>query len=499
MDDRKKIVEMSSSEARKFLLKPQSYVPLKLPEYFDFSGVIDEACKKLKGHNLNDLIDNKLKPKDIENVNYTILINKDGKYDWRPITIVHPMLYVNLVNLITEKDNWKLVTEKFIEYQNNPKIKCISLPIESKSKKTDLQVTILNWWENLEQASIKLSLDFEYCVKTDITNCYGSLYTHTIPWAIHGKDESKKNRKSRGSLGNKIDKIIQDMQYGQTNGIPQGGVLFDLISEIVLGYADTLLTDELNNLHVKNYQIIRYRDDYRIFANSNEDANIIVRALSDVLADLNMHFNSKKTEATKDIIGSSIKKDKLYWMAREDIVFSQNLEKSLIQIFILSKKYPNSGSVMKALSEYQKKIMKLKKLNRSPRNVDQLIAILADIMVTSPKSMPNCIAILSNIFEHIDENRIITFEQMILQKLSAIPNIGHTEIWLQRLLFLIEAENFKFKDELCNKASDGDLIWNSDWLDDKFDESTVFNKEIAENLSLTIPFDQVNFFEEYPF
>lgn len=35
------------------------------------------------------------------------------------------------------------------------------------------------------------------------------------------------------------------MQYGQTNGIPQGSVLFDFIAEIVLGYADLLLYEDL--------------------------------------------------------------------------------------------------------------------------------------------------------------------------------------------------------------------------------------------------------------
>jgi hypothetical protein len=32
------------------------------------------------------------------------------------------------------------------------------------------------------------------------------------------------------------------MRHGQTNGIPQGSVLMDFIAEMVLGYADTLIT-----------------------------------------------------------------------------------------------------------------------------------------------------------------------------------------------------------------------------------------------------------------
>jgi len=55
------------------------------------------------------------------------------------------------------------------------------------------------------------------------------------------------------------------MTYGQTNGIPQGSVLMDFIAEIVLGYTDLELSHKINQLKIEDYQIIRYRDDYRIF------------------------------------------------------------------------------------------------------------------------------------------------------------------------------------------------------------------------------------------
>ena len=42
----------------------------------------------------------------------------------------------------------------------------------------------------------------------------------------------------------------------------------DLIAEMVLGYADEQLTEKLTEQKIENYKILRYRDDYRIFANS---------------------------------------------------------------------------------------------------------------------------------------------------------------------------------------------------------------------------------------
>lgn len=56
---------------------------------------------------------------------------------------------------------------------------------------------------------------------------------------IDGQRACKKEKGKPGLLGNMIDTYMQGMQYGQTNGIPQGSVLFDFIAEIVLGYADS--------------------------------------------------------------------------------------------------------------------------------------------------------------------------------------------------------------------------------------------------------------------
>lgn len=58
-----------------------------------------------------------------------------------------------------------------------------------------------------------------------------------------------------------------------------------------------VLSERLNSIlsskEKEDYQIIRYRDDYRIFSNSREIAEKIVKTLAEVLAELNMHFNQK--------------------------------------------------------------------------------------------------------------------------------------------------------------------------------------------------------------
>lgn len=87
------------------------------------------------------------------------------------------------------------------------------------------------------------------------------------------------------------------MSYGQSNGIPQGSVLMDFIAEIVLGYADLELSRSIEKYNIEQhqeqnkiqeYKIIRYRDDYRIFANSQNDVVKIAKLLTEVLQQLNL-------------------------------------------------------------------------------------------------------------------------------------------------------------------------------------------------------------------
>ena len=159
-----------------------------------------------------------------------------------------------------------------------------------------------------------MSLDYEYLTNIDISNCYGSIYTHSIPWAIHGKDKAKKNRKGDNLIGNVIDKHLKELSYGQTNGIPQGSVLMDFIAEMVLGYIDCELTKKIK---IKNYDIIRYRDDYRIFTHNLSDGEQIVKLISEVLIDFGMSLNPNKTKPTDQVIKGSIKPDKLYWIQQK--------------------------------------------------------------------------------------------------------------------------------------------------------------------------------------
>ncbi len=85
------------------------------------------------------------------------------------------------------------------------------MPIVVKGNKYSRGQQINNWVKEVQQKSLELALDFEYLHHTDISECYGSIYTHTIAWAIHGKPECKnKLKKSDNKSENWLGDPEQD-------------------------------------------------------------------------------------------------------------------------------------------------------------------------------------------------------------------------------------------------------------------------------------------------
>ncbi|MGE0021227.1 MAG: RNA-directed DNA polymerase [Draconibacterium sp.] len=456
----KRIIDLDENTAREFLLKEESYVNFDLPMYFKFQNLLNEVDKSLTGKRLSDF--KKINPREFDNINYRILTNKDGRYSWRPFQLINPALYVSLVHKITEKDNWKTIINRYNEFQQNDKIECQSLPIISEIvNKTDRESQIFTWWQLIEQKSINLSLDYRYILQTDITDCYGSIYTHSIPWSIHSKEIAKKNRKS-SLLGNDIDNHLQDMSYGQTNGIPQGSTLMDFIAEMVLGYVDLLLSEKLSELKIYDYKILRYRDDYRVFTNNPFEAEQITKALSEILSEMGLKLNTSKTEASDNVVKSSLKSDKRYWIANQRI--TGNKQKWLIQLHLLSEEFPNSGTLETQMRDLLKVV---KESKRKDRNIETLISIVTDIAFRNPRVVPASIGIISYLLKQInkltDKKKII---KRVYNKFQQIPNSGLLNIWLQRLTIKVDS-SLRYNELICKKVFDkNEQIWNTEWLID---------------------------------
>ena len=504
-----RILDLNNTDAKQYFLKEESYFNFDLPTYFVFENLLQAVSNCLDGQELSTLYSTYINeqgqtkrhfPAEFEDVNYKFLNNRDGKFAWRPFQLIHPAIYVSLVNKITEQANWNLIVERFAQFQANPKIRCYSIPLRSNDQQSDKATSITKWWQGIEQQSLELALKYEYVLHTDISDCYGSIYTHSVPWAIHSKRVAKSQRRNQNLIGNLIDKLLQDMAFGQTNGIPQGSVLMDFIAEMVLGYADLELSDRIRQYNIQDYEIIRYRDDYMIFSNNPQTADHITKLLTEILIELGMRLNAQKTIVSNNIIKNSIKPDKLYWMsARKG---ARGIQEHLLLIHSLSELHPNSGSLSKSLSKFYNRI---KGINETHQNIGVLVSILVDIMYKNPRTYPIASAILSKFLSLIsDTDKKYELLDLISHKFEKIPNTGHIKIWLQRITIKLDRQK-QYSEKLCIKVNNEKLqIWNSDWLEDNLkniiETTSIIDETVISDIDVVIGKEEVELFKtEYDY
>ena len=482
------VLSLSHGEARDFFLQPDSFCNIDLPKYFSFTSILTF----LKNKNLDSI--KTRNARNYSDVNYTLFCNKDGKYAWRPTQILNPVIYVKLVNLITEENNWDFLKQRFKKFQNNTQIQCSSIPIspEPDTKKMKAQ-QILSWWSSFEQKSVQLSLEYRHVFLTDITDCYGAMYTHSIAWAVHGKDIAKAQKGNHDLLGNAIDDFIEDMRFGQTNGISQGSVLMDFVAEFVLGYVDRLLSHQLKKEKIQEYKILRYRDDFRIFVNEPSVGEKILKKLTEILCDFGMRLNSSKTKSSSDIISASIKEDKRAWLSQSANFECLSFQKKLLLIHEHSIKFPNAGSLLKPLNGV------LEKMSGSTIDTDVMISIVVNIAYRNPRTYPVCVAIIAELLSTCDASKKQKYGEAILNKFSDLPNTEHLNIWLQRILYPLGI-NLQYSQKLTKIVQGENLLpWNFEWISDSGFKTKIMREKIIDTTELetiqsTIPREEIDIF-----
>ena len=305
----------------------------------------------------------------------------------------------------------KLLLSRFLEFEDGV-VDCCSAPVMSIDNQTDTATQVKNWWQRVEQRSLSYSLEFSHILHTNVTDCYGSLYTHSIPWALHGLEEAKQNRRN-SLLGNKIDSHIQAGRYGQTNGISQGSVLMDFIAELVLGFIDQQINNRLSG--ATDFRILRYRDDYRIFANSDERAEEVLKIISDELRTVGMKLGISKTLMSKNVIEGSIKPDKLAGIGLEDLgeTNAKTIQKQLLRLHTFGQRFPNSGALRRLVFQFLEKISAQAE---RPEDLEVQVAIATDIAFVSPNTFPAIAGILSHMISIASTDEKSCLWEKVLKK-----------------------------------------------------------------------------------
>ena len=248
---------------------------------------------------------------------------------------------------------------------------------------------------------------------------------------LHGLDVAKAGKNDSSLLGNVVDSHIQAGRYGQTNGISQGSVLMDFIAEIVLGFVDEMINTELAN--VSDVRILRYRDDYRIFSNSHERQEEVLKVVSDKLRVVGMRLGVSKTIVCNNVVEGSVKPDKLAGIELQDLGVSnaKTIQKQLLRLHAFGQRHPNSGALRRLVGEFHTNVAKQ---TEPPDDLDVQVAIATDIGLVSPSTFPAVAGILSHLISLAPTDEKADLWTRVRKKMSRVPYNGYLEVWLQRVI-----------------------------------------------------------------
>jgi hypothetical protein len=199
----------------------------------------------------------------------------------RSLALIHPKAYSLLVKSI--HDNWEnlnYITEN-------------ECSIIKPQQHIDGRMLVMNYEDvsTKVQSNLKSSFGKRFRVDSDIASCFHSIYSHSIPWAILGFDEAKKQLRSKGTnhWSDDIDLFLRRSKRGETQGIAIGPGTSSVIAEIVLGAVDKRLCEI-------GFKFKRYIDDYICFCETYEHAQRFIQILAKELSIYKLNINLLKTK-----------------------------------------------------------------------------------------------------------------------------------------------------------------------------------------------------------
>jgi hypothetical protein len=142
---------------------------------------------------------------------------------------------------------------------------------------------------------------FDAMVQLDISRCFDSIYTHSLAWALIGKQAVKAGLgASNKTFPGLFDELIRSLNYNETNGIVIGPEFSRIYAECLLQKIDQNVIDALRSdyglEHKRDYRVFRYLDDYFIFFNAESTYSLFYEVLGRELSQYKLALNTSKVK-----------------------------------------------------------------------------------------------------------------------------------------------------------------------------------------------------------
>lgn len=346
----------------------------------------------------------------------------------RVLAIPNPIAYHNQCKVLS--DNWDKLLEYFEKQTQNQEHRISRIHIRKIDNRfkvfntcyQDLDDIDLDDYPTLVQNHLfemnhknfctddypepNLLIGKRYMVKADISNCFPSIYTHSLSWALVTKEEAKKKSKPTDSHEwfNQIDKTTRNLKDGETHGILIGSHASNLISEIILTAVDKTMYD-------KGYKYIRNIDDYSCYLETKEKAEEFLVDLSTELKKYGLMLNHKKTEILKLPLASTEN-----WVRKlNSFIFSNDDKLKLSEIrayFDIALDLMFYNKENSAILNYAIKVLAKKEMTQNAK--DYFIKTVHHLILLYPYLVPLLDDKIFTVFL-IDESKIEKISQDLFQ------------------------------------------------------------------------------------
>lgn len=263
-------------------LLSSAYLPDELPPAITgkhYAKFCSDHFKHLEGHQarllkLSTTYDTFTAPK-----------NTSGR---RHLALVHPLAQLSISLLLTKnRTSIRSIVDR------KEKMSCYDMSDGTRVGKGFSGLHFSQWREKCAQ----LSAENEYVLVADISRFFYTAYTHSLPWAVLGKERVKHLLSTnRSALSrqwcDKLDKALQSCQSRETFGIPVGPDTSRVIAEILMAGVES--DSEFSALITKR-KAVRLVDDFKIGFDDEPTATAALTALRAALWKFNLQLNEEKT------------------------------------------------------------------------------------------------------------------------------------------------------------------------------------------------------------
>jgi retron-type reverse transcriptase len=371
---------------------PEQYV---LPPTFKVNDF--ELEEGPKNANISDLA-----RREIVSISYpkTLLTSRE-------FGIQHPSNYHDIVfHLI---NNWDDIIDLLFDKKNKIFSYSFPIPVNARDEGNLSPLRsgrmIYEWLAMAEKDLVAEAHRYNFIVRSDITNYYNSVYTHSIAWAIHGQEVAFADKENE-LFGNKIDRLVQYANKGRTNGLPVGSALSDLIAEIILSVIDLRVSKRVVKEGIF-FLATRFKDDYRILCNKKEDGEKILKYLAEELKQFNLSINENKTIILDLPSGLYRHHDRAYHpfsLRSNEALDFKTFELTLLKAMDIHIEYPGTSILEKFFSElytdnHELKIQFSSDINSRKKQILKTLSILMLLKRESEKILCHVLAVIELIYK----------------------------------------------------------------------------------------------------